>query len=517
MTTNIKKYIAWCLPIVLSCMIMFATTLVRSQLFTDAVMYPKWVATNIILFIIIAIKIKCKNSFHLSVFEFVAVFWAGIHCIEIIVLNLNSVQNAELIEYHDFDNIAGYVCYFCLTLPLGLGNFQNKNKIIRALFIICKLLVVYTIILCESRVGVICIFVFLQLLLCRLFKVTFHKLAIYIVLSTLFIIACLSVMTKTDSSKGRLFIAQQTLELVKEKPIFGYGYGSFRKDYMLKQANYFKNHKKSEFALLADNIHHPISDIILILFDYGFVGLFLFAIAVIATMRRLFQVQDIKDISLFILLLILMLFSYPLHYPFTWIVILYIINKAWPRKTKRIIGNKYGKISSFLYMMWIMFSAATNIYWHSAQNYFDKGYANKAIERYNHLYFIKHKDYQFLYDYSFVLYSIGLKQKALDIAKECSKYLCDYNLSLLKGYISRDVGCYKIAIENFEEAHFMCPSKIVPIYELYLTFRKTNEGEKRKEMAKKIKEYSSKVKSSEVDRVVSEFQILEKTSEKFHY
>ena len=45
------------------------------------------------------------------------------------------------------------------------------------------------------------------------------------------------------------------------------------------------------------------------------------------------------------------------------------------------------------------------------------------------------EDYRFLYDYSYVLYSINRKKEALKVALECSHFLSDYNLNLLLGYI----------------------------------------------------------------------------------
>lgn len=51
---------------------------------------------------------------------------------------------------------------------------------------------------------------------------------------------------KKESSEGRLFIWKLSTQMVVEKPLTGYGYGLFAKEYNLRQAAWFKSGKGSE-------------------------------------------------------------------------------------------------------------------------------------------------------------------------------------------------------------------------------------------------------------------------------
>lgn len=46
--------------------------------------------------------------------------------------------------------------------------------------------------------------------------------------------------------------------MIKHEPFTGYGVGGFSAHYMDYQAQYFKEHPDSQFAILADNIKSPL-------------------------------------------------------------------------------------------------------------------------------------------------------------------------------------------------------------------------------------------------------------------
>ena len=69
--------------------------------------------------------------------------------------------------------------------------------------------------------------------------------------------------------------------MIKEKPWFGHGYKSFEAKYMLYQADYFEQNKKSDYILLSDNVKHPFNEFILLIVEFGFFAFFLFLLFVI--------------------------------------------------------------------------------------------------------------------------------------------------------------------------------------------------------------------------------------------
>ena len=64
--------------------------------------------------------------------------------------------------------------------------------------------------------------------------------------------------------------------MIKDKPIFGHGYGAFQAKYMDYQAEYFKNNPNSKYAQLADNVKHPFNEFIKVAVEFGMVGLAIF-------------------------------------------------------------------------------------------------------------------------------------------------------------------------------------------------------------------------------------------------
>ncbi len=57
-----------------------------------------------------------------------------------------------------------------------------------------------------------------------------------------------------DSADGRLLIWQCSINMAKEAPWIGHGIDSFEAHYMDYQADYFKKHGQSRYAMLADNV-----------------------------------------------------------------------------------------------------------------------------------------------------------------------------------------------------------------------------------------------------------------------
>lgn len=63
--------------------------------------------------------------------------------------------------------------------------------------------------------------------------------------------------------------------MVAEAPVWGSGAGSFRAGYMTRQADFFKTNPESKYALVAGNVFHPLNEYLLLLIEFGIVGLLL--------------------------------------------------------------------------------------------------------------------------------------------------------------------------------------------------------------------------------------------------
>lgn len=77
---------------------------------------------------------------------------------------------------------------------------------------------------------------------------------------------------KKDSADGRILIWQCSAHMFADKPLLGYGIGGFQREYMLYQAEYFRNHPGSSFIMLADIVKHPFNEYLLFLVEKGLMG-----------------------------------------------------------------------------------------------------------------------------------------------------------------------------------------------------------------------------------------------------
>ena len=84
---------------------------------------------------------------------------------------------------------------------------------------------------------------------------------------------------------------------------------------------------------------------------------------------------------------------------------------------------------------------------------------------------------------------------------ECRKYWADYDLELLLGDIYIEKKDYKQAEEYYMSASYMCPSRFLPLYQLYELYKCIGNTEKASELAKILLEKPAKVNSMLIKRI----------------
>ncbi|MCC8088435.1 MAG: O-antigen ligase family protein [Rikenellaceae bacterium] len=80
---------------------------------------------------------------------------------------------------------------------------------------------------------------------------------------------------KKASADGRIFIWKNTISGISEQPFTGHGIGSFERQYLYYQAEYFKNNPDSKFVMTAGNPSSPFNEFLRIFFEQGVVVLLL--------------------------------------------------------------------------------------------------------------------------------------------------------------------------------------------------------------------------------------------------
>jgi O-antigen polymerase len=107
-------------------------------------------------------------------------------------------------------------------------------------------------------------------------KNSFRKLLMGVSISLLIIVLIVGLYAvRKDSADGRLLIWRISLDIIKDKPVFGYGINGFQANYMEYQARYFTSHPTSSFSNLADNNGFAFNEELKLLVEQGIMGLLL--------------------------------------------------------------------------------------------------------------------------------------------------------------------------------------------------------------------------------------------------
>lgn len=247
-----------------------------------------------------------------------------------------------------YENPAGFAAVQATLFPFAISLcFQKDSKLgVRwfsaITFMVCFVMVV----LSGSRTGTLAICVTLiVVIVLRTEVISVFKRNGWLWLP-LIVVAVIALVllyhVRTTSANGRLFVWSICWDLIKERPLFGYGIYGFEKHYMYAQSVHFSLHPDSSFGLLADNIKHPFNEYIKLTMNYGMVGLAVSLSMLVFIVRRTLKSADnvkVTRLGVISSIFVLCQFSYPFHYAVIWYIAAVAIipmffeeatgNKAW--------------------------------------------------------------------------------------------------------------------------------------------------------------------------------------------
>lgn len=187
--------------------------------------------------------------------------------------------------------------FLALTVPFFLYVLKRKNKkIILAGFVI--LISALLMLKCRAAfIGTIVsiiVFYSLEYRLADWAKNKKNNLSVkaFLVLSLIISVSACSYLynSKKDSADGRKFIWKLSSVMAMEKPLTGYGYGYFEKEYNLFQANYIKKGNATpEELVTAGPVIMPHNELLLHAVEGGFIGVLLISLffgSLLFTIRR---------------------------------------------------------------------------------------------------------------------------------------------------------------------------------------------------------------------------------------
>lgn len=268
-----------------------------------------------LLFMIIAVGNICfyppsSNLFALARFSLIIIYWAirqagvlnvtimyGSILISISVLSIAGyLQMLHILpSYHPYFDITGPygnptvyagVLSLLLCVPIVL-LFRFKTSSIPTYiyllsFLVC-IIALPALWYAHCRSAWIAIVVIIGYVTYRRFSISTRWVAISILLLAL--LSCWLYQFKPASANGRILIWKVTMQMIKEKPVFGFGPHGFTADYMHFQGEYFKKERSIDEKQLADNNHYVYNEPLRCTVEYGIIGLILYLVLLLTIVR----------------------------------------------------------------------------------------------------------------------------------------------------------------------------------------------------------------------------------------
>lgn len=409
-----------------------------------------------------------------------------------------------------FDNPAGLVACLCVGIPCSIYLFRvSARKWMKWGAAAMVVLISVAIVLSESRAGVLAgIFVpvvwwLFAAVKKRWLRVTFVGLGIAL-LPFMYIV-------KKDSADGRLLMLRCGWEMIKDKPLLGHGIGSIEAHYMDYQADWLSRHPDSSCSYLADNVKSVFNEYLAIGIRFGLIGwlvLIGWGWLMVHCYRKSPSEEGRCAMMSLVVIGVLACFSYPLTYPFTWIVLTldgYVLfHRAYPffplkdRKVRWMVAPIL-IVGAGLLFYGVAKRTHAERNWGQVASLAKRG--KEFLSDYRTLLPVLGNEPYFLYNYAVELYMEGHHEKALLVAKRCRKYWADYDLELLQGELLVKLERYEEAEHHFLHASKMCPVRFVPLYQLYQLYKNTGNKEKARRMGETILNKPVKVESAMINGI----------------
>ena len=418
-----------------------------------------------------------------------------------------------------YENPAGFAAVQAVLFPFALYLcFQNEDKRwIRCFAGVTAVLCFVTVILSGSRAGVLAICAATMIVLVlrtkalSVFKT--HRWLWLPLILTIVIAAVVMYRVKASSADGRLFVWSICLDMIKERPLFGYGIGGIEKHYMDAQAAYFSMHPDSPYVMLADNVTHPFNEYIKLTVNYGLAGLAMAFFVLVLTVKRLLNSKEnVKVIGLAVTASVFVMcqFSYPFHYAAVWFIAAIAIIPAFFKESE---GNKEWETPKCLRItLSILFSVLLavvlrmmylDLKWAEMSKRSLAGHTERMLPYYEKMKPQMQHNPLFLYNYAAELNYIGRYEESLAITEECRLGWNDYDVQMLLADNLENAGQIDDALDAYRHAEDMIPCRFEPLESMMTLYLERSDTLRAIMMAEEIINKPVKVQSFRVEQIRS--------------
>ena len=229
------------------------------------------------------------------------------------------LQFSGIVSSHDtyfkvkgtFDNPNTTAMYMVGCVPFALSTLLKRQS--RIVLIVSLLMMLTALIIINCRTAYLGLLVVVVVYL--FFNLDFKnyinsrgitKAVILIIMAAIILTATSFYLYKSKkaSADGRVFIWKVSTEMIAQKPVLGYGYGFFQKEYNLFQAEYFSTHQTTdEEKLHASYVFMPYNDMLEQAIQGGMVGAIIYLVCmgmiIYHSMKRKLMAESALILSFF--------------------------------------------------------------------------------------------------------------------------------------------------------------------------------------------------------------------------
>lgn len=494
---------------------------------------------------------KTKNIETIYLFFFLAMLYINIR-------NISSIYYKYILYSFPFIVISHFIYYICWENPyyflyehkgvftgflhnsglwgefvamtlicnIGLIHLNKKSKKTSTLLIFVSFIVSFMLYESDSRASWLSFAIGILTFFSPLIIKHLPK-SIIIRTGSLLILICLCTYLisglysyKKDSADGRILIWKISLEMVKDKPILGYGFDGFRKNYMNYQAAYLQEKQLPEtINNLADDNHHAFNEFLRIIIEQGIIGviiLFIFLTTIGYTIYKYKLYIDTVSrtiISCLTALLFFSFFSYPLStFHINALIVILLAGLACSSQDTPIWKLQIRSISLVIPYSIIFFISSVYLFSYSKANsdwlntlkgvYTNDNILEEARKK------LSGNPY-FLSTYGKYLNKKKRYSKAASILSQSIKEYPSYYTVMELGISYKAQKKYTEAMHCFYKAMHMIPHKIKPLYFMMELYYDQKDYKSAIQLSNRILCKQPKIRSSELNIILKRTILLQ--------
>lgn len=420
-----------------------------------------------------------------------------------------------------FNNSGIYAIFLaCLSPCIAyLTGYYKKAKHFELFLKIFSLVPLLFSIMVQSRTAVLLCLIVLtsqilkaDFVLSKLKKMSSAPI-LFILLLVLLAFIGFGLYIKYASVIGRLLIWQTTLQMIIDRPFWGWGLGGFREQYLNYQAAFFSNHENHQAFYIAGQVYYVFNVPLQILVEGGLIG-FVLCASLLIRIQQLTITDNCRLVyrNIFYLIILSGLFSYPLNITGMLILVsICLIFIICPSEVKYNVGSVSVGFT-ILFTMLLIYSfnqyISTRKWKEASTHVLDS--KNFSFGLYDDTYpNLKHRG-SYLYNYGAELFEAGRYRESISILNECKKIYPSVECYLYLGQAHEQSGEYRLATAYYSRASHIVPSLYTPKYFLLKLYYRLNDEKKVLKVASEILAMKVKVPSEEVLLIKKEAHMIVK-------